>query len=335
MNLKLHKKVKMLKKLILRLISMFFGFIVLCRNYIYSKKMLKITNSNIPIISVGNIEVGGTGKTPFVISVCKLLLDRQLSPLVITRGYNRKTKKTIYIDKNTYKNFKASEIGDEPAHILAKLNGVDMIVDNNKSKAVEYANQLKNIDFIILDDGFQSRYINRNIDIVLLNMTRPKSLYQLLPLGILREPIKSLERSNLQYIIKGEDKLNISAKKLNSTYTIYKYENSKKEKIDTLQNSYNLLCCCGIGDPISFQNTLQNLNISISKTLIFENHVHYTDKRLNVINEKLSKYDGLITTYKDFVKFDKNFINNNLIYVVDINIILDDKKLIDLIKIHE
>ena len=257
----------MIKKLIFIPITLLFKFIILCRNYMYNKKILNVTQSNIPIISVGNIELGGTGKTPFVISVCKLLLDRHLNPLVITRGY-----------KNTYKNFNAIEIGDEPMHILAKLNGVDMIVDNNKRKAVMYANQLNNVDFIILDDGFQSRYINRKIDIVLLNMTRPKNLYQLLPLGVLREPMKSLERSHLQYIIKGEAKLDVCAKKLDSTYTLYKYMNSKKEK--------------------------------------------------------LIKYDGLITTYKDFVKFDKNFINNNLIYVLDIDIVLDDKKLIDLIKTY-
>ena len=325
----------MIKKLILRPISFVFGLIVLCRNYMYSKKMLNITNSNIPIISVGNIEVGGTGKTPFVISVCRLLLDRNLNPLVITRGYNRKTKKSFYIKKNRYKNFKASEIGDEPMHILAKLNGVDMIVDNNKSRAVTYANQLHNIDFIVLDDGFQSLYINRKIDIVLLNMARPKSLYQLLPIGVLREPIVNLERSDLQYIIKGEDKLGVGAKKLNSTYTIYKYANSIKEKIDVLENNCRLLCCCGLGDPLSFQNTLDDLNVNVGESLVFENHAHYTSKQQSLISEKLIKYDGLITTYKDFVKFDKNFINNNLIYVVDINIIIDDQRLIDLIKTYE
>lgn len=297
--------------------------------------MLNVTNSSIPIVSVGNIEVGGTGKTPFVISLCRLLLDRQLNPLIITRGYNRKTKNSFYINKNTYKNFKASEIGDEPAHILAKLKGVDMIVDNNKSRAVAYANQLSNIDFIVLDDGFQSLYINRKIDIVLLNMMRPKSVYQLLPLGILREPIKNLNRSHLQYIIKGEDKLDLGAKKLNSTYKIYKYVNSKKEKIDVLENNYRLLCCCGLGDPASFQNDLDSLKVNIYETLVFENHAHYTSKQLSLINEKLMKCDGLITTYKDFVKFDKSFIKNNLIYVVDINIILDDKRLIDLIKMYE
>ena len=297
--------------------------------------MLNITNSNVPIISVGNIEVGGTGKTPFVISVCRLLLDRKLNPLVITRGYNRKTKKSFYIKKNRYKNFKASEIGDEPMHILAKLNGVDMIVDNNKSRAVKYANQLRNIDFIVLDDGFQSLYINKKIDIVLLNTTRPKSLYQLLPLGILREPIKNLNRSHLQYIIKGEEKLGLNAKKLNSTYTIYKHVNFKKEKIDVLKNNCKLLCCCGLGDPTSFINTLDDLNVNVGETLIFENHAYYTNKQLSLINEKLMECDGLITTYKDFVKFNKNFINNNLIYVVDINIILDDQRLIDLIKTYE
>ena len=68
--------------------------------------------------------------------------------------------------------------------------------------------------------------------------------------------------------------------------------------------------------------------------MIFKNHVDYTKKRLSLIKEKLINYDGLITTYKDFVKFDKNFINNTLIYVLDIDIVLDDKKLIDLIKIY-
>ncbi len=335
MNLKLHKKVKMIKKLILVPISLFFECIVGFRNYLYTKKILNITKSNIPIISVGNIEVGGTGKTPFVISICKLLLDRQLNPLVITRGYNRKNKKSVYINKNSYQKFSANEIGDEPVHILAKLNGIDMIVDHNKSRAVLYANQLKNVDFIVLDDGFQSRYINKTIDIVLLNMKRPKKMYQLLPAGILREPIKSLKRSHLQYIIKGKDKLNLGVKKLNSNYTIYKYMNSKKEKISVLEDNCRLLSCCGIGDPLSFHETLKNLNINIAETLVFQNHVHYTKKRLILINEKLINCDGLITTYKDFVKFDKNFINNNLIYVVDINIVIDDKKLIDLIKTHE
>ena len=153
-------------------ISMLLHIIILIRNKLYDWNILCQTDSNIPVISIGNIQVGGAGKTPFVAALIKLLRKNNLQPLIITRGYRRNTKKQIVL--NDINQYSVDEIGDEPYYLKNLFKKVSIIIDHNKRRAINTANTMTNIDCIILDDGYQSRYIKRDIDIVLINTWQEK-----------------------------------------------------------------------------------------------------------------------------------------------------------------
>ena len=150
------------------IIGSIYSFIVSIRNYLYKYKVLKINKFNVPIVSVGNITVGGSCKTPMVQYLAQLLKSNQWRPCIISRGYKRKNNhlKLVSINNNSPK---LDDIGDE-AYMLSKhLPEIPIIVADKKSIAINYAIHNLNINIIIIDDGFQSLYINRDIDIVMIN----------------------------------------------------------------------------------------------------------------------------------------------------------------------
>ena len=313
------------------IITPFFFLIVMIRNKLYDWKLLPIINSNIPIVSVGNIQVGGSGKTPFVIALIKQLIQNNINPIIITRGYKRNTNHQIIL--NNIEKYSAQAVGDEPYYMKQVLKNTLIIIDHNKKNAIKTANQLQNIDCIILDDGFQSRYLNKNLDIVLINTFPKKNNLMLMPNGYLREPISSLGRSHFIYTTKGKSAFQeFGAKHLEFNFKIIKYKNGKVEK--NIKNNLlsPLIAFCGIANSKHFLSQLSNMNIKFEQCIKFENHLQYN--KLNY--EKLKNYNpnhlSFITTYKDFVKLDDEFKDGYTIYVLEMNLELNDQKLINKIK---
>ena len=242
-------------KYLLYPIAWLFAIIVYIRNALYDWKLLPSISSALPIISVGNVQVGGTGKTPFVIALSKQLIENNIKPLIITRGYKRNTSHQIVL--NDLKEHSAQEVGDEPYYIKQVLETVPIIIDHNKKNAVKVANQMQGIDCIILDDGFQSRYINKNLDIVLIDHYIDKQAMMLIPVGVLREPLSSLKRAHFTYT-KGK-------KPLAFTYQLHKYQNNNKEIVESINFPEPFIAFCGIGNPKSFILELDNKNIKLGK----------------------------------------------------------------------
>ena len=200
------------------------------------------------------------------------------------------------------------------------LKSVSMIIDHNKKRAVNFANQMDNIDCIILDDGFQSRYINKSLDIVLITPYINKQLMAFIPAGLLREPLSSLKRANFIYT-KGKDNLDFN-------YQLHKYKNNNKEIIENIPSTESFVAFCGIGNPKSFILELDNNNITIDKKMIFENHAKYGAKKYEQLKKSNPNHLSFITTYKDFVKLDKTFKSTYTIYVLELNFIIDDNDLL-------
>ena len=136
-------------KYLLYPITWLFLIIVFIRNKLYDWRILSVYSSKIPIISIGNIQAGGAGKTPFVIALSKQLIAQNITPLIISRGYKRNTTNQIIF--KDFEQYSSQEVGDEPYYIKQTLKDVQIIIDDKKQKAVKFANQLKNIDCIILD----------------------------------------------------------------------------------------------------------------------------------------------------------------------------------------
>ena len=301
--------------------SWLFAIVVYVRNKLYDWNMLPSINSKLPVISVGNIQVGGTGKTPFVIALCKQLISNNIRPLIITRGYKRNTKHQIIL--NNINQYSAQEVGDEPYYIKTEVPDVPIIIDYNKKRAVKTANKLSNIDCIVLDDGLQSRYITKNLDIVLLDKSDFLNT-ALLPVGRFREPVVNLKRADFVYN-KGEKPLNI-------TYQIHQYIKDNKTIMNMIDVKEPCVAFCGIGNTNNFIESLKNNNITIKQTVVFENHAKYDDQKYEKLKGLNPNNLSFVTTYKDFVKLDKKFKNIYTIYVLELTIEIEDNKLLNTIK---
>jgi len=343
-------------KYLLYPIAWLFAIIVYIRNALYDWNLLPSISSSLPIISVGNIQAGGTGKTPFVIALSKQLIENNIKPLIITRGYKRNTSHQIVL--NNLEEYSAQEVGDEPYYIKQVLETVPIIIDYNKKNAVKAANQMQGIDCIILDDGFQSRYINKALDIVLVN-TVQKKYPVLMPVGNLREPFSNLKRAHTTGIamnlIDSElealnppvlpytaDFIKQMGKKwyyqkqkyynkcthLNFEYELHKYKNNNQEVMESITPKERCVAFCGIGNPIGFMRGLEN----IDKKIVFENHANYNSKKYEQLKKTNPNNLSFITTYKDFVKLDREFKSAYTIYVLEVRLSIDDEKLINQIK---
>ena len=308
-------------------IAWLFTIAVHMRNKLYDWAVFPIMTSKVPIISVGNIQVGGTGKTPFVIALAKKLIENNIKPLIITRGYKRNTKHQIIF--NSLTQYSVEDVGDEPYYMKYVLKSVPIIIDHNKKNAVKKANELSNIDCIILDDGFQSRYLKKNIEIVLTSFTQVNN-FSLMPIGWFREPVSSLKRADFVYNTKN---YNLEGSRLKEGFRLIKYKQGIIETSINIDTSKPVIIFSGIANPKYFKTILERMNIKIEKEINFENHAYYNEQKY----QKLKKHNpndlSFITTYKDFFKLNAEFKKNYTIYILEMYFIIDDIKLTNGIKL--
>jgi tetraacyldisaccharide 4'-kinase len=257
---------------------------------------------NIPIICVGNIYIGGTGKTSAAIEIMKIL-NQSKKICFLTKGYGRKSKKDIYLNELNISNQNTVDTGDE-ALLLNKYG--DVYISNNRAKAINTIIKL-GYDAIILDDGFQDHLIFKNLNILCFDSKNWIGNNNLIPSGPLREPLKAIKEANF-IVIKGEKNQIIEneIKKLSPNIEII-YAENRIENNETLKNK-NFIAFTGIGDPYSFFNTLLNNNIKIIKQIIYPDHFQFTEKNYKVLFQEAENNNcNLITTEKDWVRISKQF----------------------------
>jgi tetraacyldisaccharide 4'-kinase len=267
------------------------------------KKKISIPQKfNIPLICVGNIYIGGTGKTSAAIEIMKIL-NQSKKICFLTKGYGRKSKKDIYLNELNISNQNTVDTGDEPL-LLNKYGHV--YISNNRAKAINTIIKL-GYDAIILDDGFQDRLIFKNLNILCFDSKNWIGNNNLIPSGPLREPLTSIKEANL-IIIKGEKNQIIEneIKKISPNIEII-YAENRIENNETLKNK-NFIAFTGIGNPYSFFNTLLNNNIKIIKQIIYPDHFQFTEKNYNVLFQEAENNNcNLITTEKDWVRINEQF----------------------------
>jgi len=257
---------------------------------------------NIPIICVGNIYIGGTGKTSAAIEIIKIL-NKSKKICFLTKGYGRKSKKDIYLNELNISNQNTVDTGDE-ALLLNKYG--DVYISNNRAKAINTIIKL-GYDAIILDDGFQDHLIFKNLNILCFDSKNWIGNNNLIPSGPLREPLKAIKEANF-IVIKGEKNQIIEneIKKLSPNIEII-YAENRIENNETLKNK-NFIAFTGIGNPYSFFNTLLNNNIKIIKQIIYPDHFQFTEKNYKVLFQEAENNNcNLITTEKDWVRIDEQF----------------------------
>ena len=312
--------------------SIIYGIGILVRNFLYDKKIFSIKKLNVPVISVGNISVGGTGKTPIVEFIVDFLNSQNKKIAVISRGYKRKSNGEVIVCDGE-KILCDVEISGDEAMQVAKKKNVVTIVSENKFEAAKTAVEKFSVDVIVVDDGFQHRKLNRDLDIVLIDVSQFGS--NLLPSGRNREFLSSLKRSDIVVLTrcdynkcksKVDAKLKIANLIVGTKFVvskILKYDTSEEYDVSILKNK-SVVAFCGIGNPKSFLKILDDLNCVVKEHIIFSDHHKYTEsdmtKILNLKNR--NKVDYIITTEKDAIKFYANseFVENLNLYVTKLEI---------------
>jgi tetraacyldisaccharide 4'-kinase len=267
------------------------------------KKQISIPqNFNIPIICVGNIYIGGTGKTSAAIEIAKIL-NQFKKICFLTKGYGRKSNKDIYLNELNISNQNSEDTGDE-ALLLNKFGHV--YISNNRLEAIKNIIKL-GYDAIILDDGFQDHLIFKNINILCFDSKNWIGNNNLIPAGPLREPLTSIKEANF-IIIKGEKNQIIEKKiKTISPNVEIIYAENRIENIETFKNK-NFIAFTGIGNPYSFFNALIDSNIKIIKQIIYPDHFQFTEKNYKTLFQEAENNNcNLITTEKDWVRINEQF----------------------------
>ena len=280
-------------------------FFIKIKNLLYDFKLIKPVKISSTVISVGNVSLGGTGKTPITISIANFLQKKGFKVGIVSRGYGRKKSSNSFLINNQH----WTECGDEVVLLKNNLHSeIPIFVSSNKVFAAKKLSKM-GCNVILLDDGFQHRKIHRDIDIVLIGPQNQLKNRQLIyPYGSLREPLKNVKRADITIMTKKNIVKNKSI--LNFDYAldlVIKDEilsTSKNKLIKDLLKSSDNLSVCSIGDPISFSKTLESLNINIKKRLIFPDHWSFSLQDVNKINKLASKYDlhNIICTEKDYIK---------------------------------
>jgi tetraacyldisaccharide 4'-kinase len=296
--------------------SILYGIVVSFRNFCYDNKIFKSKEYDLPIISVGNITVGGTGKTPHTEFLLRMLKD-QFSVAVLSRGYKRKTKgfKLVEVSDTHY------AVGDEPLQIKQKFPDVVVAVCEKRTKGVEKIKELyPDMSLIILDDAFQHRQITPGISILLNNYNAPISEDYLLPLGRLREKKSSSHRANVVIYSKCPTELKpieirILTKEMDLSpyqhllFSTIKYHNLKSVFFDDEielndLKKYNLLALTGIARPGNLTDLLEMKSNSLIH-LKYPDHYNFKKKDVNTILKTFAKIENekiIVVTEKDAVR---------------------------------
>jgi tetraacyldisaccharide 4'-kinase len=310
-------------KIILFPLSLLYGLIIDLRNWLFDNGIFKKTFFSVPVVSVGNITTGGTGKTPFTMLLIDLLSPYFTKIVVVSRGYGRRSKGIKIVSDGVNILVPVEESGDEPYLIARKYPSIPVIVSERRVPGIKVAENQFGADVVLLDDAFQHRGAHRDCDIVLINSQNDIDREHVLPLGNLRENLKHLRRANILIFTGSESDeaqdYTYDNLKVDSDYVfncIFKVESLVDKDLKPVGDLSVLNGKCGvaftaIADPTQFLTTLQANQIQLDAFLTFPDHHFYTKVDYGRLAEVIQKHrsDYLITTEKDLVRIDKSYLN--------------------------
>jgi tetraacyldisaccharide 4'-kinase len=307
---------------ILRILSVLYGLAVRLRCTFYVHAFFKQKKLPQRVISVGNITLGGTGKTPTVMQIAGVLCRNRKHPVVISRGYGRSDESTLVVvsdGKQVLVDAKTG--GDEPVLIGSKLVDVPVVADSNRSRAALFALQKFGNDTVILDDGFQQLQVQRDLDIVLLDAVDPFGSGKLFPAGILREPLSALQRAHAVLITGAErvedlGPLKSVIRQQNTQARIFTSCQVPSDLVDVMTGETKplsalrgaaVLAFSGIARPASFVSLLRSLGAEVKAEFAYPDHYDYKSSDLAAIVQRAAdeRISMTVTTEKDAVRLRK------------------------------
>lgn len=304
--------------------SLLYGLAVYIRNFLFDYQIIGSKEFNIPIISIGNITVGGTGKTPHVEHLIRLLKD-EFQVATLSRGYKRKTRHFILASDHST----ATEVGDEPRQIKQKFPEIHVAVDRKRVHGInELMKNIPELEVIILDDAFQHRYVKAGRSILLIDYNRPLSEDYLLPSGRLREQSFEKRRANIILITKCPDRLKPIERRIvvkdlklypfqhlyftkikdNDPQRVFRISSNPFTREEIKKMKPQILMVAGIANPRSFKKFIRNYSTHITE-LVYPDHYEYKPKDINNIISAFHALEGvekiIFTTEKDAMRLQK------------------------------
>jgi tetraacyldisaccharide 4'-kinase len=292
-----------------------YGLGAMLREHAFRRGWLKSRRLSRPVISVGNLTVGGSGKTPLVAWIVEALLRRGYKPAILTRGYGRKRGADLLVlEPQRERDIDARTVGDEPALLARALPQVPIVISANRHRAGQLAERRFGADIHILDDGFQHFALERDLDIVTIDVTQELQGLALLPAGRLREPCSALRRADLILLTRAElqnpDAIETQVRSINPQAQIFHCSTVLRGLIEavsgTLQSpaAYHgrpLCAFCGIGNPRAFFADLRRWGFRLRAEIAFRDHHVYTPNDMRRL-QAVAQAEGAVaflTTEKD------------------------------------
>lgn len=325
-----------------------YGLIVFFRNKLFDHGLLPSTEFDIPVISVGNLRVGGTGKTPHIEFLVRMLCP-EFKCAVLSRGYKRKTRGFVLAGSDS----DAMLIGDEPMQLKAKFPDLMIAVDGNRKRGIQKLQSFKDPpDVILLDDAFQHRFVKPGLSILLSSYDHPEGEDMLLPAGRLREPFSSRVRADIILITKSPNKLKaIERRIIVKKIELYPFQHLfftnilseppvpvfpvESTPLTAQKEKPEILLITGIANPREVKRFARNLSPRIHE-LFFPDHHYFSYKDTDKINKSFLTLEPgnrmALTTEKDATRL--RLLNNlnpdlrtNLYYIpIRVGFLNDDEE---------
>jgi tetraacyldisaccharide 4'-kinase len=304
-------------KYVLYPISALYAGVVYCRNLLFDIRLIRIRKLPVPVISIGNLTTGGTGKTPAVVHIATLLIENGYKVAILSRGYKRNSKGYVVVSDGE-KILADTDIGgDEPVMISSAVPGAVVAVHEKRYHGGKFLIKDYNVDLVILDDGFQHRSLHRDLDIVLINASRFDHIRAYLPAGRLRESLRSLRRADIVVATKFDDNVSLSSLKR----LVHKYapvpviganlkpvnyidvRGTRAVGLESIIDKQAYLFT-GIAEPDEFYSTVRNTGVVVKGTHRYRDHYRFRESDVTALlfEAETAGADVLVTTEKDAVR---------------------------------
>ncbi len=278
-----------------------YSLLIDLKNYLYDQHYFKQFHPNTRVISIGNLNTGGSGKTPLTQYLASLFPDQKI--LIVCRSYKATLTEPAQVDLS--RPLAAGLFGDEACLLQQLLPRCDVWSGPSKSETVKAAIKNNTYDFIFIDDGFSHRKLFRHIDIVVVDLSREKNHYQLLPLGHMREDWKTLRRSHLVVFTKAEGLTEKQVKFFIDQVSPFQKNMIRAQMTTVLESkNKNIFLVTGLGNPEKLKTNLQDLGYQVVKHQFYPDHYSFPESEQLEILKKTQAYPELqlVMTAKDRVK---------------------------------
>ena len=292
-----------------------YSFAMALRNAAYDRRWISVENVDVPVISLGNITTGGTGKTPTAAWLTNWLISEGHRPGLLSRGYRALASPTTQDGANPSEPFVT---GNDEKLVLDRLcPGVPHLQQRDRVSSARRLVSESGCDVLILDDGFQHRRLHRNLDLVLVDALQPWGYDHVLPRGLLRESRSGLRRASLILITRADQCSHFDRQQLNADVV----ESGGPSESLEFASRKKAIAFCGIGNPNGFRQTLASFGL-VNELRNFADHYHYqpTDFLELAAMAKAASAEIVLTTLKDLVKIPLLLWTGPPLFAVDIGV---------------